>query len=566
MPKDERRDPLLAEHDGLDEAESQSLLSASIGEGDDLVVHPDPATPPLLPPSLNPPNSKRQSSISQPAPDGQRRPPRTTNRVRFDLDLDEDEELETGGHMDGPPHSPRDSSWLDDEDFEHADLNRAERGHMVPLLTDIEAPSVTLATYDDCFPEDHLESARPRSGLRMAFMNMANSIIGAGIIGQPYALRQAGITTGILLLIVLTFTVDWTIRLIVINSKLSGADSFQATMQHCFGKSGLIAISIAQWAFAFGGMIAFCIIVGDTIPHVLGALFPSLRDMSFLWLLTDRKAVIVLFVLGVSYPLSLYRDIAKLAKASTLALISMVVIVAAVITQAFRVPPELRGDVKKLLWIDSGFFQAVGVISFAFVCHHNSLLIYGSLKKPTLDRFAKVTHYSTGVSLIMCLVMGIAGVLTFGSNTQGNVLNNFPSDNIMINIARFCFGLNMLTTLPLEAFVCRSVMTTYYFADEPFNANRHLIFTTSLVVSAMIMALITCDLGAVFELIGATSAAALAYIFPPLCYIKLSNASRKAKIPAYVCIVFGVTVMVVSLLQALSKSINNEGGAQTCAA
>lgn len=144
-------------------------------------------------------------------------------------------------------------------------------------------------------------------------MNMANSIIGAGIIGQPYAFRQAGMTMGIILLIGLTITVDWTIRLIVINSKLSGADSFQATMQHCFGRTGLIAISVAQWAFAFGGMIAFCIIVGDTIPHVLEALIPGLRDVPFLWLLTDRRAVIVLFILGISWPLSLYRDIAKVS-------------------------------------------------------------------------------------------------------------------------------------------------------------------------------------------------------------------------------------------------------------
>ena len=70
---------------------------------------------------------------------------------------------------------------------------------------------------------------------------------GAGIIGQPYAFRNAGLLTGILLLVGLTITVDWTIRLIVINSKLSGADSFQATVEHCFGKSGLVAISLAQW-------------------------------------------------------------------------------------------------------------------------------------------------------------------------------------------------------------------------------------------------------------------------------------------------------------------------------
>lgn len=71
---------------------------------------------------------------------------------------------------------------------------------------------------------------------------------GAGIIGQPYALRQAGLLTGVVLLVILTITVDWTIRLIVTNSKLSGTNSFQATVEHCFGKSGLVAISIAQWA------------------------------------------------------------------------------------------------------------------------------------------------------------------------------------------------------------------------------------------------------------------------------------------------------------------------------
>lgn len=291
---------------GQDENEAQFPLLAS-NEEQDLAFQPEPVPPPI--PSRNA-TSKRHSSISQPAPDGQRRTPRTMNRVRFDLD-EESEHSER--HSIDRALSPDDELWIDDEDYELGTRGPGNQhnGQSIPLLTNIEAPSVTLATSDDFFPEEHLEDARPRSGMKMAFMNMANSIIGAGIIGQPYALRQAGMTMGILLLTALTFTVDWTIRLIVINSKLSGADSFQATMQYCFGKSGLIAISIAQWAFAFGGMVAFCIIVGDTIPHVLGAMFPSLRNMSFLWLLTDRRAVIVIFVLGVSYPLSLYRDIAK---------------------------------------------------------------------------------------------------------------------------------------------------------------------------------------------------------------------------------------------------------------
>ena len=53
-----------------------------------------------------------------------------------------------------------------------------------------------------------------------------------------------------------------------------------------------------------------------------------------------------------------------------------------------------------------------------------------------MDRFAKVTHYSTGISMLACLVMALVGFLTFGDKTLGNVLNNFPADNLMVNIAR----------------------------------------------------------------------------------------------------------------------------------
>ncbi len=67
---------------------------------------------------------------------------------------------------------------------------------------------------------------------------------------------------------------------------------------------------------------------------------------------------------------------------------------------------------------------------------HNSLLIYGSLKKPTIDRFARVTHWSTGISMVACLTMALAGYLTFGDKTQGNILNNFPTNNILVNVAR----------------------------------------------------------------------------------------------------------------------------------
>lgn len=278
---------------------------------------------------------KRQSSFAQPRPDGT---PRTQNRVRFDV-IERRSIERANGHL---PH-PQDPAWLEEEDYMNTyDSRRGSFGQRAPLLTDIEAPSVTLANDIALDPEDYLESARPKSGLRNAFMNMANSIIGAGIIGQPYAFKQAGLFAGVFLLIALTITVDWTIRLIVTNSKLSGADSFQATMEKCFGRSGLIAISVAQWAFAFGGMVAFCVIIGDTIPRVVISIFPSLYDMPVLWLLTDRRAIIVLFVLGISYPLSLYRDIAMVCLTSRLCFASMLTSPTA--SKGINTSPDINDD------------------------------------------------------------------------------------------------------------------------------------------------------------------------------------------------------------------------------
>jgi solute carrier family 38 (sodium-coupled neutral amino acid transporter), member 11 len=159
--------------------------------------------------------------------------------------------------------------------------------------------------------------------------------------------------------------------------------------------------------------------------------------------------------------------------------------------------------------------------------------------------------------MVACLLMALSGFLTFGDKTLGNVLNNFPADNTMVNIARLCFGLNMLTTLPLEAFVCREVMLNYWFPGEPFNMNLHLIFSSSLVVSAMAISLITCDLGVVMDLVGSTSACAMAYILPPLCYIKLTTRSWKTYV-AWGVVAFGCVVMGISMLQAIGKVIKGK--------
>lgn len=51
--------------------------------------------------------------------------------------------------------------------------------------------------------------------------------------GLPYALREAGFVMGLILLVVLGCVTDWTIRLIVLNAKMSGRKTYIDIMDTC---------------------------------------------------------------------------------------------------------------------------------------------------------------------------------------------------------------------------------------------------------------------------------------------------------------------------------------------
>lgn len=373
--------------------------------------------------------------------------------------------------------------------------------------------------------EELPEWLRRGAGILDSTWNMSNSILGAGVVGLPYSLRASGCLTGIALILMIAMLTDWTIRLIVLNAKLSGRNTYIDIMDHCFGRRGRIAVSLFQGAFAFGGMCAFIVVIGDTIPHVLASLIPILEN-SFL---TSRAFIMIVCTMTISFPLSLYRSIESLSRASAIALISMVLIIITVIVRGPAMPAELKGDPSLRLTIihPSNVVRSIAVISFAFVCHHNSLLIYGSLKEPSMDRFGKVTHYSTAIAAAALVSMSLAGYWTFTDKTLGNVLNNFPPDDLMVNIARFCFGMNMLTTWPLELFVAREVIETYFY-DGEYDQRRHIVVTSALTVVSLIVSLLATDLGVVLEVTGGLSATALAFIFPSICYLKLCGQDPSA--------------------------------------
>lgn len=139
-------------------------------------------------PGIGPlPSQRRLPSITRPqAQPGLPRTPRTPNRVRFNLeDLRRSSEHESGERSDELDEGEEEEEG-EEEDDNHFNstrsLNTSARytGQRAPLLTGIEAPSVTIANLHsgaDAVHELLENNARPKSGMMSAFMNMANSIM-----------------------------------------------------------------------------------------------------------------------------------------------------------------------------------------------------------------------------------------------------------------------------------------------------------------------------------------------------------------------------------------------------
>jgi solute carrier family 38 (sodium-coupled neutral amino acid transporter), member 11 len=96
----------------------------------------------------------------------------------------------------------------------------------------------------------------------------------------------------------------------------------------------------------------------------------------------------------------------------------------------------------------------------------------------------------------------------------------------------------------------------------------HVLATLIIILSAMTLALITCDLGIVLEITvrsktitltnqGGLSATMIAFILPPACYLKLQHGDvfkRKNSGPL-LCILFGVVVSFTSTSLIIFKTL-----------
>nr|XP_020450389.1 putative sodium-coupled neutral amino acid transporter 11 [Monopterus albus] len=387
-------------------------------------------------------------------------------------------------------------------------------------------------------------AGNPRSSTISACFNFINSIIGSGIIGLPYALNQAGLPFGLLLLIVVAFITDYSIILLIRGGNLSGTSSYQSLVQNTFGFPGFLILSALQFLYPFIAMISYNITIGDTLTKV----FQRIPGVGPDHILAERHFVIVLSTLAFTLPLSLYRKIKKLGRVSLLSMVLTLTTVTIAVIRAATLGPQIPPTENAWTFAKWNAIQAVGVMSFAFICHHNSFLIYGSLEQPSLAHWSRVTHVSVGSALIISAAFAVAGYTTFTGYTQGDIFENYCRNDNLATFGRFCFGLSIITTFPLEFFVTRELSTNAIYSRDLSKA-EHVVVTLLIIVVCTSVSLVYDCLGVVLELNGILSATPLIFIIPSVCFLKLSTGHlfQGENVIPIILVITGLFVMITGL-------------------
>ena len=455
-----------------------------------------------------------------------------------------------------------------------------------------------------------------KSTLCCTSFNVINGIVGAGVIGLPYAFHQQGFLPAIIGMLVIAIVTYFTMILQIEVGRTCGCFTYESVCELAFGRKGFYGLVVFMGINSFGVCVAYICLIQLVLPPILHPILVAFVPSSDMKYITPEVMIFGLstFLL---LPLSLYRNIASLEKVSFLSIIVIILMISALAINFFSMGDKaaIRTENLNELLIDFGseYIQGLGTLAFAFGCQQYSFLAFESLDEPTESRWSIVAAMSLIVSFIFALIFAATGYVSFGSQTQANVLDNLETDSVIANIARMAVVLKLCCCFPLDFFVirysiqrflqkfcCSSIqwnsdggdanatefdsrgrpIFTPIITRENVRGNGHakdlnccLHFVLTFVLWAAVMGVSylamnangkTKGLALVLQLCGSVGAIFVGFVFPTACYLKLGIA--KLRPPncwdsltyyfAWVVLIFGIVIGIVSTCVTLMDAFS----------
>ncbi|KAL3802231.1 hypothetical protein HJC23_001775 [Cyclotella cryptica] len=313
------------------------------------------------------------------------------------------------------------------------------------------------------------------STLTSGILNLSNTIVGAGMLGLPGAFAGTGHTAGMaLLLVAATFSAHGLVLLSKSATAAGLPSSFYSVAAAAVPRyTVLIDLAVALKCFGVatdtttmdygvspaGYLITISDSMVDALDHLLLTGDPDKDNTFLLRLFLSRRFWVVGALLSV-LPFSFYRTLDELKRASALALVFVVLLVAMIVLYAHGIADpcvhvyeeECRGDVVPLTDFASTVSK-IPVFVFAFTCQQNIFPIVNEMESSSSSlsqrRVDIVIVAAIGLALLIFSVVAVEGYRTFGSLARGDILLNYP-ENAQVTILRICISFMLALHYPLQ--------------------------------------------------------------------------------------------------------------------
>ncbi|KAJ3976437.1 transmembrane amino acid transporter protein-domain-containing protein [Lentinula raphanica] len=419
----------------------------------------------------------------------------------------------------------------------------------------------TTATKRNDKPDGH-------ASMISSISNLANTIIGSGMLTFPLALASAGILPGMLTCVLSGSIAAFGLYLLSLCAARTPhrRSSFFAVAQMTFPKAAVF-FDAAIATKCFGVSISYLIIIKGLAPNVVSSLYHDLSDAEPpAWTLNGRNWLFIFMIILV--PLAFFRRLNSLRHTSYVALFSVVYLVIIVIKCYFwpldDMPPA--GEIR-LVHFTSNFVSTFPVQVFAFTCAQNLFPIYNEVKSNTQPRMNLIIGSAIGSATLTYEIIAVFGYLTFGTNVGANIIAMYPPNSLFVAIGQLAIVILVLFSYPLQVHPCRNCLDKVFHAgnhtkqhDDEADVDdhgsgdmtnmKHTLLTLAIIASTFTIAYLVDDLKIVLSFVGSTGSTTISFILPGLFFWKLSRGDHSLKIlnrAALALAVYGVLIFIFCL-------------------
>lgn len=411
-------------------------------------------------------------------------------------------------------------------------------------------------------------------------MNLSNTVLGAGLLGLPYAISKTGYLYSFFLFLIFMFLSALGLHLSMCVSRLSSNASYYALSELSIPRIKKL-VDFAVAVKCFGVATSYLIVIGDLMPAVAKEFIahsaadePSsnLFRFQFPEIFLNRHLWIIIFVVIFIIPIVRFKKFNALRFTSIFALICFIYI--SIIILLYATVPSWIDAINNSTNVEKRnekhvqisfstynnvvqFLRVIPIFIFSFTCHQNSFSITNELHNVNISRINSVIFTSLIFCLLVYFIIGYAGYSTYGSAVKSDILLLYPQA-VQLAVVRVCLSIALAWSYPLQCHPCRKCIASLLWnkkIEQIENEWKFYIITYLMVGASFLIAMVVNDLGVVLEIVGATGSTIISYILPGVFYYYVEFPKLRCdayhglkKKSAMFLIVFGCFIMPFTLV------------------